>query len=389
MTFPSAYNGELCGEGQLEEEWFRLELIEAGRLTVHLEGDINLSDIDLALFDESARLGPGSRRTIASSTGVGSRERLEPDLAPGVYFVRVYCFAGKGATKYRIEFQFNPVPPPPPPPQPGVDEAGSHGTLIHESAKSAIGLGYKYQSRWYKYDVPSSGTLQIQFFPNVKTGALRFEVFDEKSEFAGKVTSDVVGKLLTVCVHAGRYQFHVEPVSPDTTGSFDFNVAFARRAAPPTPPSPHPSPAPVSPPAARVVTPPEPPRGSAISLPHNGSVAVGVGGPASPPAQWYKFTLLKRSQVYVVFKGQGRIAASVFRQGVSSSCLGASAANGERLIAGKFSRGTYEIRVSATRAAGGFLDLQVFEANAESGFTRKDGSASHPDVCRVGDPSSP
>ena len=93
-------------EGRLPEgdagDYLRIEIVAPVRIFAELEDVPDGSDFDLFLYAIDGRL------LASSQTGGSAAERLEADLTPDPYVLRVYPSAGPSPERYRLRWDFTP-----------------------------------------------------------------------------------------------------------------------------------------------------------------------------------------------------------------------------------------------------------------------------------------
>lgn len=364
ITVPALINGQLCGPYHRGEEWYRFTLLSPGTLTVDLHGSSGGADVDLDVF----RNTPG--HSIGRSASTGNDEHITQNVAPDDYWVRVQCFGGGATVAYWLELRFMPQPPPPPPPPPALDEAKALGTEVEHSAHSAIGVGARYQSRWYKYRVRHKGTITVTFQPDVKNGSLAFAIVDERGHTLNQVRSSMRNRTVTADVVPYAVFFRVSCTNPATRGEFGFRVQFAPQQTPlpvvvqPQPPiASKPQPRPQPPAKPKASPPPEPLRSQAKGLSPGTPAFVAVGGSTYPPSDWFTFSLDTESSVRLEFTGRGHVTIAIYPRGSGSPM------NVEKNTI--YGRGVYDVHVAGRPEASGNLHLHVAKKDPNAGFTRR------------------
>ena len=200
----SQYLSGLTIDNGFDEDWFQWEAFSAGTLSIELDFDHDISDLDLELFDQAGN-------TIAISNSTDDDEHVQALVEAGqTYFLRVDAFENKTHPDYKLSLSTTAdVPRDRFEPNDSSDQATDLGTNdVHESNLSIqspeIGTG----DDWYTWRSSTDGTASFQTLFRHDLGDLDLALFDSENNLLFTSTSVDDNESITWFASAGDV-FHL------------------------------------------------------------------------------------------------------------------------------------------------------------------------------------
>ena len=259
MSMGKNYSGTITDSHK--DDFYKFTLPSSGRIELQFSG--NIGSAYLYIYTADGKKIWNDDDAVSGSNQVSLYYEDSLDLASGTYYFQVHERYSGRTGNYNLILNFTDA-------KESFKEVCGGSDNYFEYANS-ISLGSKYNGQiatedkddFYKFTLPSSGRIELQFSGNIGSVYLYIYTADGKKIWNDDdaVSSSNQASLNykdTVDLSAGTYYFQVHERYSGRTGNYTFSIGTGRETAVPTVPTERPTQAPITVPAQHTTAPEEP-----------------------------------------------------------------------------------------------------------------------------------
>ncbi len=205
-----------------DQDWFTFSTERSGTVTVHLDFQHRIGDLDLQVFDSSGVT------SLAMSNGVMDYEDLSFSATAGQsYYVKVYGYGGASNSQYSLTIDA-PQPASLSPDQWESNNSAAQATQIRSASQHLSGATITAGDQdWYAFHLAATGTQADSVSFNYQGDRLQLSLCNAQAQTVSNqstVSHDGFASVSLQGLAAGDYYVQVAGADSSSVASYDLNV---------------------------------------------------------------------------------------------------------------------------------------------------------------------